>query len=36
MKLIDFLREFKYVEPRDEAHYRELMKALQDITTVFS
>ena len=31
MKLIDFLREFKYVEPRDEAHYRELMKALQDI-----
>lgn len=31
MKLIDFLREFKYVEPRDEAHYRQLMKDLQDI-----
>jgi hypothetical protein len=31
MKLIDFITEFKYVEPRDEAHYRQLMKDLQDI-----
>ena len=31
MKLRDFLNEFKYVEPRDEAHYRQLMKDLQDI-----
>lgn len=31
MKLIDFIKEFTYQEPRDEAHYRQLMKDLQDI-----
>ena len=31
MKLRDFIKEFTYQEPRDEAHYRQLMKDLQDI-----